>query len=86
MKILKDKGAMVDIGVALTIVMVFASLLVVGYVIYQLKVGLNPTGAAANSVNNISKGYDNAITLILVAVTVWILSLAIGALLMLRGR
>jgi hypothetical protein len=35
---------------------------------------------------NITTGFDNAIALILVAITIFILAIAISALLMLRGR
>jgi large-conductance mechanosensitive channel len=40
----------------------------------------------SNSMNNITGGFDNAINLILVAITIFILAIAISALLMLRGR
>jgi len=47
-------------------------------------------GKAANMFRNQSKnittGFDNAIALILVAITIFILALALSALLMLRGR
>ena len=38
------------------------------------------------SVANITTGFDNAVNLILVAMTIFILAIAIAALLMLRGR
>jgi len=85
-KIKQDLEAVVDLGIVLMIVMVFAALLVIGYIMYQLTVSLNPTGAAASTMKNISTGYDNAVKLILVAITIFILALAISALLILRGR
>jgi len=41
---------------------------------------------ANSSMANITGGFDNAINLILVAITIFILAIAISALLMLRGR
>jgi len=85
-KLRQDIHGVVDLGIVLMIVMVFAALLVIGYIMYQLTVSLNPTGAAAATMKNISTGYDNAVKLILVAITIFILALAISALLILRGR
>ena len=85
-KLKQDIEAVVDLGIVLMIVMVFSSLLVIGYVMYQLTASLNPTGAAGNTMTNITRGYDNAVKLILVAITIFILALAISALLILRGR
>ena len=42
--------------------------------------------ATWNSVHNITTGWDNAVGLLLVGVTITILAIAIMALLMLRGR
>jgi len=76
----------VDLGVVLMIVVAFAGLMVIGYIMYTLVAQLNPTGSALNTMNNITAGFDNAIALILVAITIFILALAISALLLLRGR
>jgi len=84
--ILTDSRGIIDLGVVLMIGVAFAALMVVGYIIYKLKDQLNPTGNALNSINNITVGFDNAVNLILVAITIFILAVAIGALLMLRGR
>lgn len=75
----------IDLGVVLMIVIAFVGLLVIGYIMYQLMAGLAPTGSALNTMNNITAGFDNALTLILVAITIFILALAISALLLLRG-
>ena len=40
----------------------------------------------ARSVANVTGGFDNAVNLLLVAITIFILAIAISALLMLRGR
>jgi hypothetical protein len=85
-KLSENMKAMVDLGVVLMIGIAFAGLMVIAYIIYTLKTQLNPTGQALNTMNNITTGFDNAIQLILVAITIWILAIAISALLILRGR
>ena len=65
---------------------VFAALMVIAFIIWTLNDQLGATGDAANSIANITGGFDDAINLILVAITIFILALAIAALLMLRGR
>ena len=42
--------------------------------------------ATRASIANVTTGFDDAINLILVAITIFVLAIAIGALLMLRGR
>jgi len=81
-----DCRAVIDMGVVLMIGIAFASLMVIAYIIFALKDQLNPTGSALNTINNITTGFDDAVALILVAVTIFILAIAISALLMLRGR
>jgi len=91
-----DAKAVVDLGVVLMIGLAFASLVVIAYIIWTLKDQLLPdtpsatTTAAYNasyqSVANITGGFDNAVNLLLVAITIFILAIAISALLMLRGR
>ena len=86
MRSLKENlHGVIDLGIVLMIGIAFAGLMVISYIIYQLKTQLNPTGNALNTVNNITTGFDNAISLILVAITIFILAIAISALLMLRG-
>ena len=87
MKSLLDNArGVVDLGVILMIGIAFAGLMVVAYIIYTLVDQLGATGDAANTMANITAGFDNAIALILVAITIFILAIAISALLMLRGR
>jgi hypothetical protein len=86
MKLLQDTHAIVDIGIVIMIGVVFGALMVIGYIIWKLKDQLNPSGDALNSINNITNGFDDGINLILVAITVFILAVAISALLMLRGQ
>ena len=82
----KDGRGVVDLGVVLMIGVVFAALMVIAYIIWTLDDQLGATGDAANSIANVTGGFDDAVNLILVAITIFILAIAIGALLMLRGR
>ena len=85
----------VDLGVVLMIGIGFAGLMVGAYVIWTLVDQLAITSAigdatmqanATASIGNVTAGFDNAVNLILVAITIFILAIAISALLMLRGR
>ena len=87
--------AVVDLGVILMIGIAFCGLAVLAYVIFTLRDQLwdhTPTGPESaywdsyNQSRNITAGFDNAVALILVAITIFILAIAISALLMLRGR
>ena len=84
-KLIHDTKAVVDLGVVLMIGIAFAGLMVVSFILYTLVDMLGATGSAANTLGNITTGFDDAIALILVAITVFILAIAISALLMLRG-
>jgi H+/gluconate symporter-like permease len=96
MRSLKENiQAQVDLGVVLMIGIAFAAMCVVAYIIWTLKDQLwhTPTAADTSYYNqsysqagNITAGFDNAVSLILVAITIFILALAISALLLLRGR
>ena len=87
MRSLKDNiSGVIDLGVVLMIGIAFAALMVVAYIVWTLKDQLNPTGDTARSIANITTGFDNAVNLLLVAITIFILAIAISALLMLRGR
>ena len=83
---LRDTRAVVDLGVVLMIGIAFAALMVIAYIIWKLKDQLGATGDAANSIANVTGGFDDAVNLLLVAITIFILAIAISALLMLRGR
>jgi large-conductance mechanosensitive channel len=89
--------AAVDLTVVLMVGIAFAGLMVMGYVIWTLYDQLLPQGAPSatttamyndtyRSVANVTTGFDNAINFLLIAITIFILSIAIAALLMLRGR
>ena len=96
MRSLKDSihGA-VDLSVVLMIGIAFAGLVVIAFLIWEVRdvlIGTNTTGDGAQwarlntSLGNITTGFDNAVNLLLVAITIFILAIAISALLMLRGR
>ena len=99
MRSLRDSVyAMIDLGIVLTIGIVFIGLMIVAYMVWELRDKIAPTTNVTNditgstwqsqngSVLNITAGFDSAINLILIAVTITILAIAISALLMLRGR
>jgi large-conductance mechanosensitive channel len=96
MRSLKENiSGVVDLGVVLMIGIAFAGLAVLAYIIWTLfdQLWHTPTAADTAAYNrsyvqghNITYGFDNAIALILVAITIFILAIAISALLMLRGR
>jgi len=84
--LLDNTKAVVDLGVVLMIGIAFAALMVGAYIIWTLQDQLGATGDAANSIANVTTGFDDAVNLLLVAITIFILAIAISALLMLRGR
>ena len=83
--LLNNVHGVVDLGVVLMIGIAFAALMVISYIMFTLVDQLDASGPAANTMANITAGFDNAIALILVAITVFILAIAISALLLLRG-
>ena len=86
---LKDNAqGVVDLGVILMIGIAFAGLMVIAYIIWTVNDVLTTTesSAAQNaSLLAITTGFDDAVGLLIVAITIFILALAIAALLMLRG-
>ena len=96
MKSLRENlHAVLDVGTIISIAIVFAGMMVLGIVIWKINDQLTfPYGSLGtstymiwkNTSTNITGGFDNAINLILVAITIFILAVAISALLMLRGR
>ena len=92
----KDLVGYVDLGIVLMIGIAFAGMAVGAYIIYKIKDSLlseapGATTSAAynqtyNQVGNITTGFDSALNLVLVAVTIFILAVAISALLLLRQR
>jgi hypothetical protein len=95
--LLSDSKGVVDIGIVVLVGVIFAALMVMAYIFWKIDEQLVPTGTTGlgdnhwtyflqNSSGNITGGFDDAVSLILVAITVFILAIAIMALLMLRGR
>jgi hypothetical protein len=92
----ESKDAVVDLSIVIMIGIVFAALMVIAYINFTLKDTLVPVAPSAtttaaynktyNTIGNVTVGMDSAFNLILVAITIFILALAIAALLMLRGR
>ena len=82
---LRNTHGVIDLGVVLMIGVAFAALMVVAYIIFTLK-GQLGSGDWDTTVTNITTGFDQAVSLILVAITIFILAIAISALLMLRGK
>jgi len=87
---LKDNvRAAVDLTVVLVIGIAFAGLMVMAYIIWELEDELIDTTTSSSinsSVHNITTGFDDAGNFLLIAITIFILAIAIAALLMLRGR
>jgi len=73
--------------------------MVIAYIIWTLRTQLIGTKVGSDtdgvnelwqnmntSIGNVTSGFDDAVNLLLVAITIFILAVAISALLMLRGR
>ena len=96
MRSLKDSiHGMIDLGMVLAIGIAFVGLMVVAYILWTVNdqlIGTNTTGDGDlwrkmnHSLGNITGGFDDAVNLFLIAITIFILAIAISALLMLRGR
>ena len=87
---LKDNvQAVVDLGIILMIGVAFAGLMVIAYIIWTVKALLTTTSSSSaqnTSLANITTGFDSTVGLIIVAITIFVLALAISALMMLRAR
>ena len=87
---LKDNiQANIDLGIVLMIGITFAGLMVIAYIIWTINDILTTTSSSSAqnaSLLTITAGFDDAVGLIIVAITIFILALAIAALMMLRGR
>ena len=101
LKSLKDSTqALVDISVVLMVGIAFAGLMVVAFIIWTINDMITPaapTGASTAAYNTtynntvaslstITTGFDDAVGMLIVAITIFILAIAISALLMLRTR
>ena len=62
--------------------------MVIAYIIWTIQGMLTTTSSSAAqnaSLANITGGFDDAVNLLIIAITIFILAIAIAALLMLRG-
>jgi hypothetical protein len=71
-KLAEQTHGVIDLGVILMIGIAFAALMVVAYIIWTLNDQLAATGDAANSIANVTGGFDDAVNLLLVAITIFI--------------
>ena len=105
-RLLDNTRAAVDLSTIIMIGIAFAALMVLAYIIFEVRDQLLPEGTYQNntyfqsltdaqnasynttwnSIANVTGGWDDAVNLLLVAITIFILAIAISALLMLRGR
>jgi len=94
-KLKENFHAMVDTGTVLMIGITFVAMMVFAYLIWVLFDSIAVTPSATTtadqnttyySLRNVTTGFDSAINLLLVAITIFILAIAISALLILRGR
>ena len=76
--------AVINLSMVLMIGLAFAGMMVGAFIIWTLVDSLGATGDAALSISNVTAGFDSTINLLLVAITIFILALAISALLLLR--
>jgi membrane-anchored glycerophosphoryl diester phosphodiesterase (GDPDase) len=83
--LLKNTHGMLSLGVVIVIAVIFVVLMFMAYLIYTLKTMLNPTGDALATTNNITKGFDQAVNFMVIAVIILIVALAIGAFFSIRG-
>jgi hypothetical protein len=88
-KIKDDVRGFVDVGVGISIGILFAGLMIIAYIIWTLRDQLITTSSSAamnSSIANITSGFDNTVTLLLIVVVVWLLALAIMALLIIKKK
>lgn len=91
-KLSKNVHGMIDMGTIIAIGILFAGLAVGAYVIWTLndQLTLDPLDTYSDHLNNtrgnVTAGFDDAVNLLLVAITIFILAIAITALLLIRGR
>jgi len=84
-----DARGFVDVGVAISLGILFAGLMIIAYIIWTLQAQLITTESSAamnSSILTITNGFDDMITLLLIVVVVWLLALAIMALLVIKKR
>lgn len=98
-KLRNDFSGMVDLGIVLAIGIAFVGMVVGTYIFFKVKDSLftsstSPVVGHMSQIynktyklsQNLSTNFDSTISLIMVAITIVILSLAIASLIYLRGR
>ena len=88
-KFVNNTRGFVDVGVAISLGILFAGLMIIAYIIWTLQAQLITTDSSAamnSSILTITEGFDDMITLLLIVVVVWLLALAIMALLVIKKR
>lgn len=89
MRLLKDVRGFVDVGTGIALGILFAALMVISYIIWTLQGQLiTPASSAAmnSSIGNITSGFDQMILFLLIVVTIWLLALALMALVVLKKK
>jgi hypothetical protein len=95
MKLLRNTQGMLSFGAVITIAVIFVVLMFMAYLLFTLKTmllpGLPASGGdqanttqdiynqSVNSVANVTKGFDQAVNFMVLAVIILIVALAIGA-------
>ena len=87
---LKEAGeAFIDVGTAISITLVIVALMVTAYIIWMLNDKLINTGTSAalnNSIGNVTALFDTSIGLFAIVILVWLLALALMALIVLKKK
>jgi len=90
MRSLRDNlRAVANLEMILTIGLVFAGLIILAYVIFTIEDSLvtPATSATVNSsLANITGGFDTAVNLLIIAITIFILALMIAALYLIKQK
>jgi len=94
MKLLKNNSGEIDVGVAIMIGVIFVALTFMAYVIFKIKDLLVPTHSIVtaspsyndlvNATDNITRGFDQSVNFLVIAIIIAIVAIAIGALLFIR--
>lgn len=81
--------AFIDVGTAISITLVIVALMVTAYIIWTLsdKLITPATGVALNnSIGNVTTLFDTSIGLFAIVILVWLLALALMALIVLKKK
>jgi len=87
--LIRDIKANIDIGAGIGIGLLFAGLMIVGFIIYLMKdqlIAVAPNTQAVNSITNISTGWNNTINMFIVVIIIGLIILGGVAILSLHRR